>query len=401
MRPAVCFFSDSLAPSGVGENMLTLAARLRDRFELSIVCPPSPGGRRLLARARELGLRTLELEVRGESRANQRLGRWLADSSVQLLHVHAGVAWEGREGVRTGRASGLPVVRTEHLPDLTVVFALDELPDLVYSPYHLPDRRPTDSELAQMVAANRDEHCAMIREVDLVIGVSQGVRDSFVESGVPAEKTRVVRNGITPRRPSVAPADVRASLDLSDRDRVVLTTGRLIDVKGHCHLLDAVPAVAQRHPEVRFLWLGSGPLRNDLEKRVKERGLERVVRLAGHRKDVPDVMAASDVFVLPSLVEGLPLSVLEAMGAELPVVGTRVVGTSEVIRDRVTGRLVPPGRLAQPTDTTELSTAIDETLGDRELAAAWGAAGRRLLAEEFTADRMADETAGVYAELLG
>lgn len=400
MRPAVCFFSDSLSPSGVGEHMVTLAAGLRDRYDVSMVCPPSPGGSRLLSRARDLGVTTLELEVRGDPDCSDQLQRWVTERGVDLLHVHAGVAWEGHEGVRVGRAAGLPVLRTEHLADLTVVFDLDELPDLVYSPYHLGDRRPSRDQLAEMVAGNRAEHCAMVRNVDLVIGVSSGVRDSFVTSGVPADKTRVVRNGITPRPPTADVASVRGSVGVADTDRVVLTTGRLIDVKGHSYLLDAVPAVVDRHPDVRFVWVGDGPLREELGTLVAERDLKDAVLFAGHRTDVPDVMASSDLFVLPSFVEGLPLSVLEAMGAGLPVVGTRVVGTTDVILDRITGRLVPPGRLAATADTTELSAAIDEILSDPGRAEEWGRAGEERLHAEFTTSRMADETAAVYGELL-
>ena len=111
-------------------------------------------------------------------------------------------------------------------------------------------------------------------------------------------------------------------------------------------------------------------------------------------------MAAADLFALPSLVEGLPLVVLEAMAAGLPVVGTRVPGTSEVVIDGVTGRLVPPGRLAGCGEVAALAAAILETLQDPDLAARWGAAGQDLVEREFSAKRMARETADVYEELL-
>lgn len=401
MKPAICLFSDSLAPSGVGEHMLTLAEFLRERFSLSFVCPPSPAGHRMLDRAGQLGLATLALEVRGEPEADERLADWLHHQRAQLLHCHAGVAWEGHAGVRAARAAAVPrVVRTEHLADLTSVFALAELPDLIYSPYHRNDRRLSDAELEALVARNRKEQCQLVGLLDRLICVSAAVRDSFVDSGVPVERTRVVRNGIQPRPPSPDAAAARQRLGLRGHTKIVLTIGRLIDVKGHHYLLSAVEQVLQQQPDVVFLWVGGGPLEEELLGRVQALGLEEAVRLLGQRNDVPDLMAAADLFVLPSLVEGLPLVVLEAMAAGLPVIGTRVSGTSEVICDGVTGRLVPRGALVEGGDAAELAAAIVEVLSDPELAARWGAAGRSLVASDFTAERMAGETADVYDDVL-
>jgi len=397
---SVCLFTDSLAPSGVGEHMLTLAAGMPETYALSFVCPPSPSGDRLLDRASSMGLPTLALEVRGDPHAGRQLRHWLREQDVQLFHGHAGVSWEGHEGIRTARDAEVPwVVRTEHLAELMAVFRTDQLPDLIYSPYHHPDHRFADDELIEMVARDRAEHQQIVALVDRLICVSAGVRDSFVRSGVPAEVTRVVRNGITPR-PQVADGSAaRERLGMSTQDRIVLTIGRFIDVKGHHYLLDAVPDVVRRQPDVRFVWVGGGPMEQELRERVASMGLDGCVCFAGQRGDVPDLLAAADLFLLPSLVEGLPLVVLEAMAAGLPVVGTRVPGTSEVVADGVTGRLVPPGELHPGSDAAALVAAILEGL-DPDVATAWGQAGRSLVYREFTGERMADETAAVYDELL-
>jgi len=356
----------------------------------------------MLDRAQEMGLDTFPLEVRGEPEAAQLLGRWLKETQVQIFHAHAGVAWEGHDGIRAAQQAGVAgIVRTEHLPDLTVVFALEDLPDLIYSPYHRPDHRLSRESLTELVARDRAEHRRLVEHVDRVICVSAAVRDSFAHVGVPPEKLRVVRNGIRPRPAECSAAEARSRLGIPASTGIVLTIGRLIDVKAYPYLLEAVPAVVQRHPDVCFLWVGSGPQEQELRERVQALGLEEVVHLAGQRSDMPDLLAAADLFVLPSLVEGLPLGVLEAMAAGLPVVGTRVSGTSEVVVDGVTGRLVAPGRLTGPFDTTALAAAILEPLEDPRLGARWGEAGRRRVEQEFTVMRMARETADVYAELLG
>lgn len=401
MKPVVCLFSDSLAPSGVGEHILTLAGQLRDRYTLSLVCPPTTSGLQLLQRAKELGLATLPLEVRGAHEADRRLAEWMNGQRVDIFHCHAGVAWEGHVGIRAARAAGLPkVVRTEHLADLTSVFEVEQLPDLVYSPYHREDRRLDSEMLTSMVAENRAQQQQLIELVDRLICVSAGVRDSFLASGIPARKMSVVRNGIQPLPPSGSAEDARKRLDVGTRTKLVLTIGRLIDVKGHHYLLDAMPTVVDRHQDVRFLWVGGGPLEQELRDRVRTLGLDDHVHIAGQRNDIPDLMAAADLLVLPSLVEGLPLVVLEAMAAELPVVGTRVCGTSETLVDGVTGRLVPPGRLGPGADGTALASAILEVLQDDVVGRRWGAAGRARLERDFTAERMAHETADVYERVL-
>jgi glycosyltransferase involved in cell wall biosynthesis len=401
VKPVVCLFSDSLAPSGVGEHMLTLARQLQDRYALSLICPPSPSGLRLLDRAAQMGLATLPLEVRGARKADRCLADWISAQRVTIFHCHAGVAWEGHAGIRAARAADVPkVVRTEHLADLTSVFEVEQLPDLIYSPYHRNDCRLGRDELTAMVAKNRAAQQQVIELVDRLICVSAGVGDSFRRSGIPAEKMSVVRNGIQPLRPSGSADEARKRLDVGTRTKLVLTIGRLIDVKGHHYLLDAMPTVVARHQDVRFLWVGGGPLEQELRDRVRTLDLDDHVQIAGQRNDIPDLMAAADLLVLPSLVEGLPLVVLEAMAAGLPVVATRVCGTSETLVDGVTGRLVPPGRLGPGADGTALAAAILEVLQDDGLGERWGAAGRARLERDFTADRMAHETADVYERVL-
>ncbi len=371
MKHAVCLYTDNLKPSGLGEHMLTLAAELRSRYTLSFVCPPSPDGLGLMARARAMGVETFGIGLPGAPEGPARLGDWLHARRTRVFHTHAGNLWEGHDGsVPAARAADASVVRTEHLPDLTGA------PWFVDAPWE-----HTDYE-------------GEIELVDRVICVSEEVRASFVRLDVPAHKFRVVRNGIEPRPAVRGRAAVLKELGIPPRARVVLTVGKLTVRKGYRTLVEALPAVAEHEPDAYFVWVGEGVLEEELRARAHALGLGERVRFAGYRADVPDFMAASDLFVLPSLAEALPLVVLEAMAAGLPVVGTRVCGTNEVIRDGVTGRLVAAG------DAEELASAIIEALENRRLAARWGAAGEALAKREFGAGRMARETAEIYEELI-
>ena len=362
--PHVCLFTDSLEPSGVGEHVLTLAAELRGDYCFSFVCPPSPGGDPLLARAEALGLEAIPWAVnRPDLRRD--FARWLRDRNVALFHGHAGIGWEGHDGVYAARDARVPVVlRTEHLPYLI-----------------------TDD-------GQRRDHWDVIEAVDCLLAVSEDARMSFREAGLPPSKLRAVRNGITLRPVREGATDVRAELGLPADAKIVLTAGRYSEQKGHCYLVEAIPAVRERLPDAHFVWVGSGPLEDDLCACIADKDLNACVHLLGKRGDVPELLAASDLFVLPSLFEGLPLIVLEAMAAGKPVVATNVCGSAETVRDRQTGRLVPP------RDPDALAGAILEALTQPDLAAAWGRAGRRLFEREFTAARMARETAALYEDLL-
>jgi glycosyltransferase involved in cell wall biosynthesis len=160
-------------------------------------------------------------------------------------------------------------------------------------------------------------------------------------------------------------------------------------------LLDAFASVARARPQARLWIAGDGPRRAMLEARRDALGLGDRVRFLGTRPDVPDLLAAADVVVLSSVREGLPVTLLEAMRAERPVVATAVGGCSELVVDGETGRLVPP------EDPAALGAAVAPLLADRGLAGAMGAAGRRRWSERYTAEAMVRGTEAVYREVLG
>lgn len=355
----LCLATDSREPSGLGEHMLVLAEALRHRIGIVLACPDSPGGAALLTRAGHLGIGIKRLDDDQEATL-----RWMRRMGFDVLHVHAGVAWEGHDLAATGRAAGLPrIVRTEHLPDVI-----------------------TDP-------AQRRQHAAGVALVDRIVCVSGAVAASFASAGIAKDRLIVIRNGLWDRPPARSRATVRAVLGADASQPLVLTAARFTPQKGHAVLIDALPVVLARHPALRVWLAGHGPLENDLRREVEKRGLGPVVHFLGQRGDVPDLLAAADLFVLPSRFEGLPLAALEAMAASRPVVATRVGGTDEAVLDGVTGRLVEPG------DPEALGAAIAASLACPEMAARFGAAGRARFLGAFTASRMADETARLYDRL--
>jgi glycosyltransferase involved in cell wall biosynthesis len=187
---------------------------------------------------------------------------------------------------------------------------------------------------------------------------------------------------------------MRRTFGVQAQGLLVGTVGRLHPQKGFASLLAAVARVRERLPAIRLLLVGGGALRRDLVARAEALGLAEVVIFAGSRGDVPEILAALDLFVLPSLWEGLPNAVLEAMAAGLPVVATAAGGTPEVVVDGETGLLVPPG------DVTALAEAIERLLRDPGLRRKMGEAGRKRVEGHFTIEQTVAQTVALYETLL-
>ena len=236
------------------------------------------------------------------------------------------------------------------------------------------------------------------RTVDRVIAVSEAARCFLVrKKAYPSGKVVVVPNGrdLSIFRPGMARGAARAELGLDDGRPVVGVVGRLETQKGHVYLLEAWRTVTRAFPETRLLVVGEGSLRADLERRARELGIAGSVLFTGFRGDVPRLLDAIDVLVLPSLYEGMPLTAIEASAMARPVVATAVDGTPEVVRDSVTGLLVPP---AEPE---ALARALSALLRDPGTRKRMGEAGRDLALGRFDLPAQVEATARVYRDVAG
>lgn len=188
--------------------------------------------------------------------------------------------------------------------------------------------------------------------------------------------------------------ETRETLGLNCNDVVIGTVGRMTEQKGHRYLLQAVADLAEEFPQLRCLLVGDGPLRRDLETMSITLGIADRCLFTGFRDDIPAILSILNVFVLPSLSEGLPAALLEAMGAGCPVVATRVSGIPEVIDDGINGLLV------EPQDTHAFADSIRYLLRNPEKARKMGLQSRRMVKERFTAEKMVARTDLLYKELI-
>lgn len=228
------------------------------------------------------------------------------------------------------------------------------------------------------------------------IAVSGAARETLLRLRiVPDEKIDVIANGVDTERfaPGEVDENLRAELRANGK-RLTVNVGRLASEKGQTDFIDAAAGILSRRDDARFAIVGDGPLRDELKQRIAATGLGERIRLLGARDDVADILRASDAFCLPSLWEGMPVSLLEAMASGLPCVASRVAGCAQVIDDGVTGRLVAP----QSVD--ELTTAIEWTLDHPDEAAAMGARARESVVANYCIERMIDGYRRVYRDVL-
>jgi glycosyltransferase involved in cell wall biosynthesis len=235
---------------------------------------------------------------------------------------------------------------------------------------------------------------------DAVICVSAAERNGFLTVGFgPPERLHLVRYGIDAarfRHVIVQRAEHRTALGVPIDGRLVTTICRLYRPRDFETLLDSFARVRVGTRDVHLLIVGDGPYRPRVESLVSELGLGPHVTLAGFRRDVAQILAVSDIFVLATdLWEGLPITILEAMASGLPVVASDVGGIKEAVSHQETGILVPP------RDPGALSEALLHLLANEHKAKMMGQNGRRRVEELFTLHRMARETMAVYEGLMG
>lgn len=235
-----------------------------------------------------------------------------------------------------------------------------------------------------------------LRFFDHVVAVSEPIRAALTKAGVAPRRITIIHYGLSNDRSS-SPASaemLRKKFRLALNDKVIGVIARLSPEKGHHHLLRAARIVGEKDSKARFLLVGDGPLRPVLERDVNALSLGGSVIFAGFQPDMQSIYSLLDIVVLASLREGLPLTILEALAAGLPVIATPVGDVPEVVQDGVTGLLVEPG------DEVGLAEAILDLLRDPERRTEMGRQGQKLIAERFSAQRMGQQYAEVYAKVL-
>lgn len=360
LRIAMMLESDG--PGGAEYVLIQLSEELRRRGHTIIPVGPDRGMGWLDRVLREKGFETEKFSLRRPLDLGCLRGmvRMLRRTQVDLVHAHEFTT--AVYGAAAARIVGKPYVITMHGAQ-TVLNAWRRRAALAWA---FKGSRAT-------VGVSDDTTMYMERTLKLRPGI-----------------VTTVRNGI-PVRPGSG-AGVRAELGIEPGEVLFVAVGNLVPRKGHRVLLEALkPLAGPDAPPWRLAIAGRGKQKEPLQQLAAELGIAGRVHLLGHRDDIPDLLAAADVFVMPSLWEGLPLAILEAMFAGKPVVASAISGIPEAIESGVQGHLVPAG------DAPALSRALRELLVDPSRRTAFGAAGRRRAEAEFTIEHMTDAYERLYA----
>lgn len=359
VKPLVIHFLDSSGFGGTEQVVLNmLRGSDRSRWDLILAHHPQPDLSPLVSGADSLNVRRLVVpEMRPGWSGARRLPsfrRTLRELEPAVIHFH--LTWP--------LGCQYPIVAAKLAGVHVVVTTVHLYVDLKLSARVMAQQR--------IVSTWADQHMA----------VSRHVRDSLVtELRWPGDRVTVVHNGVSV--PSVAPT-------AAPPGHTVLVPARFTAQKGHRTLLEA----AVRVPGARFMLAGDGPELPGLVGEARRLGIEDRVLFLGHRDDIAELLLETDVVVLPSLYEGFPLTILEAMAAGKPVVATQIGGIDEMVQSGVNGILV------RPADPEALAAGIRRVLDDPAGAGRLGAAARTTVLEQFTLEKMCKRVEEVYDSLL-
>lgn len=346
---------------GGAQQVLYLLEGLRGRgCDSLLVCPP---GSAIARAARAAGLPVTELPLRGDADLGfvARLYRLLRRQRPDLVHLHSRRGADVLGGI-AARLARTPCVLSRRVDN------------------------PESAAWARL----------KYRLYDRVITISAGIRHVLLEAGVAPEHVACVPSAVdpTPYAHACERGWFSAEFGLPPAARALGVIAQLIPRKGHRQLLAALPPLLQRCPELHVLFFGQGPLYEELAARIAVPPYRDRVRLAGFRADLPRLLPCLYGVVHPAEREGLGVSLLQAAAAGVPIVASRAGGIPEAVRDGVNGLLVPPG------DPAALTQALGRLLDDPDLAAGLGRAGRRLVQEEFSLDRMVEGNRRIYTAVL-
>ncbi len=367
-RPlAVMMFANATERAGAEEHTLELLRRLDRRlFRLHLACPDVLLGKYGDDIPKDVHVTPIILDHLSDIRGAIRLARTLRKRKIDVLHSHMFRASLFASPI--GKLSGVPVIiETTHVRE-------------TWRKGWFKSKFIVDRAVCHLI--------------DHYIAVSEANSRYLIgRKRIPERKVSVIQNGCSIERVDplrAHPEGIRESLGFSKSDLVLLVMARLEAQKGHRILLQALSLLRTEIPTIRLICLGTGTLKDELIKTVRDLGLEDIVRFVGFRSNVGDWLAAADIGVLPSFYEGLPLTAVETLAAGIPLVATAVDGTPEVVIDGETGHLVPPG------DPAAMAEAIGRLARQPELRRKFALAGRDRVLRQFTIQRQVEQTANLY-----
>jgi L-malate glycosyltransferase len=368
-KPVICQLLHTLHVGGAEVLATRLGRKLQDQCRFIYVCLDDAGtlGRDL----RDEGFPVYVLErCRGvDWRCAFRLARILKQEKVDLIQAH------------------------QYTPFFYGLLArlIHRKPPLLFTEHgrHFPDYPRFKRKVANRL---------LLQARDRVVAVGQAVRQALINNeGIAAARIEVVYNGVEIERDGDAPANslsVRHELGFAEDDFLILQVARLDYLKDHATAVRLMNRVTAQLPGARLLLVGDGPEQAAIQQLVQSLGLGKHVRFLGLRTDVARLLRSADLFLLTSISEGIPLTIIEAMLARLPVVATQVGGVPEIVIDGETGLLGPAG------DDSTLASHVIKLADNHHVRLQMGQQGRQHATARFSERRMHEHYLKLYSEML-
>lgn len=369
-KTTICQVLHTLNVGGAEVLAYRLAVQMSDRYRFVFACLDEVGTLGEELKGKGFQVETLDRKEGIDFGCARRLARFCTANHVDLIHAHQYTPFV--YSVLAGLSFRRPgIIFTEH-------------------GRFFPDYPSRKRKLFNRL---------MLRKRDRVLGVGKSVRRALIDNeGIPAERVGVIYNGVELERFShevVDKTEVRQTLGLPTGGFVLVQVARLDYLKDHITAVRMMKQVVREVPDAQLWIVGEGPEREPIEREIAEQGMPSTVRMLGQRNDISRLLAAADLFLLTSISEGIPVTFLEAMGAQLPIVATNVGGVPEVVQHDETGILAPSG------DSDALAEAVIRLAKSPELAEKMGKSGRRRVQQVFTEERMHSAYEKLYEEMVG
>jgi glycosyltransferase involved in cell wall biosynthesis len=367
----ICQVVHGLQVGGAEVLAAGLARRLNRDYRFLFVCLDELGSLGRDLREEGFPVEVLNRRPGVDRHCARRLAEVVRRERVDLLHAHQYTPFFYSAASRL-LGSGPPILFAEH------------------------GRSHPDYPRWKRILANR----VLLRSCDRVVAVGEAVSKALIRNeGIAPHRIEVIYNGIPLDKFDIQTAAsvraaIRASIGLGSDDLVLIQVARLDYLKDHATAIRTIERVKSHCARARLVLVGDGPERGTIEDMVRQRVLGEHVRLLGQRDDVPRLLAASDVVLLTSISEGIPLTLIEAMAARCPVVSTRVGGVAEVVADRETGLLAAAG------DDDALAEHILRLAHDPERRDEMGRSGRERAESFFSERQMHDRYRTCYEGML-
>jgi len=373
----VLFYTDTPLLGGAENQMYLLAKFLdKDKYKITLVCS---GFKRLddwvkKFKNEDIDVVRLNVAHKHDPRHYFQLKEYLRHHPVDLMHIHVWNPASCRYSLKLAGKYNVPTVITEHDP-----FELPRMKMMI--------KRRLLKKVSHIIAVSQSNHKLLLNLFpelkNRITTIHNGIDVTWFESQL-LSFTFKHRDDYR-----------KQHFNATKNSKIILSVAELHERKGLKYLIKAMPGIIENCPTCKLVLVGAGPEEENLKKIARENNMDKHVLFMGYRKDIPQIMKSSDVFVLPSEKEAFGLVLLEAMAAQLPIIASKVGGIPEIIENGVNGMLV------LRHDEDKLANAVIKILNDPKLVEKFKTAGLKLLKKDFDAKIMAKKTEEIYDDVLG